>query len=158
MAVFGVFVSLFVFGAIALDSLLDLPGPLPEAARLAVSIPLIAAGVAITAWSAFHFLKVRGTPVPFNPPPKLVRTGPYRYTRNPMLSGVFLFLFGLGFIMSSFSLVMVFTPLFVLANAWELKAIEEPELVKRLGDEYVAYREQTPMFLPRLLQTRGVPR
>ena len=98
--------------------------------------------------SAVHFLKVRGTPVPFNPPPKLVSTGPYRYARNPMLTGVFLLLFGVGFWLGSASLVLVFTPLYVVMNVWELKHIEEPELVRRLGDEYVEYKRRTPMFVP----------
>jgi protein-S-isoprenylcysteine O-methyltransferase Ste14 len=47
-------------------------------------------------------------------------------------------------------LVFLFTPLFILANVWELKHIEEPELIRRLGDEYAAYRRRTPMFLPRV--------
>ncbi len=66
-----------------------------------------------------------------------------------MLTGVFLLLFGLGFAFNSLSLVCLFTPLYVLANVWELKSIEEPELVKRLGDDYLEYRSRTPMFLPR---------
>ena len=66
-----------------------------------------------------------------------------------MLTGVFLILFGIGFGVNSISLVFLFTPLFVLINVWELKQIEEPELMKRLGDEYIEYRGQTPMFLPR---------
>ena len=41
--------------------------------------------------------------MPFNPPPKVVKTGPYRYARNPMLTGVFLFLFGVGFGVNSIS-------------------------------------------------------
>ena len=65
-----------------------------------------------------------------------------------MLTGVFLFLFGVGFGVNSVSLVFFFTPLFALINVWELKEIEEPELMKRLGDEYIEYRRQTPMFLP----------
>jgi len=146
--IFGVFTALFVFAAIFVDRLLNLPHFLPEGARLKVSIPMIAAGLAIMAWSVFHFLKVQGTPVPFNPPPKVVKTGPYRYARNPMLTGVFLFLFGIGFIVNSISLVFFFTPLYVLLNVWELKKIEEPELVKRLGDEYIEYRRNTPMFIP----------
>lgn len=103
-------------------------------------------------WSVIRFLKVKGTPVPINPPPKLVSTGPYAYTRNPMLTGVFFLLFGIGFFLSSFSLIFVFTPLFILANYWELKVIEEPELLKRLDDEYRIYKEKTPMFFPRLNQ------
>jgi protein-S-isoprenylcysteine O-methyltransferase Ste14 len=150
LAVFGVFTTLFVLAALLVDSLLSLPGLLPESARLPVAIPLVAVGAAVTAWSALHFLKVKGTPVPFNPPPKVVTTGPYRYARNPMLTGVFLFLFGIGFGLGSASLVCFFTPLYVAINVWELRQIEEPELEKRLGREYLDYRRRTPMFLPGL--------
>jgi len=148
--VFGAFTALFVFAALWADKLLNLPILLPESVRLPVSIPVMAVGVAVTAWSGFHFLKVKGTPVPFNPPPEVVATGPYRYARNPMLTGVFLFLFGLGFCVNSVSLVFFFTPLFVLVNVWELKQIEEPELVKRFGDTYIEYQKRTPMFIPGL--------
>ena len=148
LAIFGVFTALFVLAAVVVDRLLSLPSLLPEGARLPVSIPVMAVGAAGTAWSALHFLRVKGTPVPFNPPPKVVNTGPYRYVRNPMLTGVFLFLFGVGFYINSFSLIFFFTPLFVLVNVWELKKIEEPELMKRLGDEYMEYQRHTPMFIP----------
>ena len=117
-------------------------GPFP------VSRPMILVRVAVTAWSAFHFLKVKGMPGPFNHPPRVVKTGPYRYARNPMLTGVFLFVFGTGFCINSVSLVFFFTPLYIVINVWELKEIEKPELMKRLGDEYIEYRRQTPMFIP----------
>ena len=152
VVIFGVFTALFVIAAILVDRLLGLPRFLPEGIRILLSIPLMAVGMGVAAWSAFHFLKVKGTPVPFNPPPKVVDTGPYRYARNPMLTGVFLFLFGVGFGINSFSLVFFFTPLYILIHVWELKEIEEPELMKRLGDEYVEYRKRTPMFFPRLKQ------
>ena len=152
VAVFGGFTALFVLAGILVDSLLTLPNLLPESARLPLAIPTMAVGLGFTAWSALHFLRAKGTPVPFNPPPRLVASGPYRLSRNPMLTGVILFLFGLGFAVNSVSLVLFFVPLFILANVWELKAIEEPELVKRLGAEYAEYRRRTPMFLPRILR------
>ncbi len=148
LLVFGAFTTFFVLAAIVVDRLLDLPRLLPDEATLLISIPVVAAGVAVTAWSVVHFLKVKGTPVPFNPPPKVVKTGPYQYVRNPMLTGVFLFLFGIGIGINSASLMFLFTPLYVVMNVLELKHIEEPELVKRLGDEYREYRRQTPMFIP----------
>lgn len=148
LTIFAAFTAFFVFAAIIVDRLLSLPHLLPKGARLPVSIPIIAVGLAVTAWSVFHFLKLKGTPVPFNPPPKVVKTGPYRYARNPMLSGVFLFLFGIGFFINSASLVFFFIPLYVLINVWELKKIEEPELIRRLGVEYIEYRRHTPMFIP----------
>jgi protein-S-isoprenylcysteine O-methyltransferase Ste14 len=150
VVIFGVFTGLFVILAVLVDRWLSLLWPLSSGLSWLMAAPLITIGVGLTAWSASHFLKVKGTPVPFNPPPTLVMTGPYQFVRNPMLTGVFLILFGIGFAIKSLSLVVLFTPLFVLANVWELKKIEEPELVKRLGEDYVAYQQQTPMFLPRM--------
>lgn len=148
VTIFFGFTAMFVLAAFLVDSVFGLPGLMPEGARIPISIPIMAAGFAVTAWSALHFLKVKGTPVPFNPPPTVVQTGPYRYVRNPMLSGVFLFLFGIGFFIDSVSLVFFFAPLYIGFNVWELKAIEEPELIKRLGNGYVEYRNRTPMFIP----------
>ena len=70
--------------------------------------------------------------------------------RNPMLTGVFVLLFGLGVLFRSISLVSIFTPLFILLNVWELKALEERELERRLGKDYVEYKKRVPMFIPRL--------
>ncbi len=148
LTIFGAFTAAFVLAALLLDRLLGLPGLLTEGARPPVAISLLAVGAAITLWSVLHFLSVEGTPVPFNPPPKVVQSGPYRYSRNPMVTGVFVLLFGLGFAFNSVSLVCFFTPLYVLTHVWELKKIEEPELEKRLGEEYIEYRSRTPMFLP----------
>jgi len=65
-----------------------------------------------------------------------------------MLSGVFILLFGVGILFASVSLVFIFTPLFILVNVLELKVIEEPELQRRLGKEYLEYKKRTPMFIP----------
>ena len=146
--IFGVFTGVFVALSMLTDRWLSLPWPLPSGPTWIIAVLLIVVGVGVTAWSALHFLKAKGTPVPFNPPPKLVSTGPYRFARNPMLTGVFLLLFGIGFALNSLSLVVIFTPLYILANVWELKEIEEPELVRRLGEDYAAYRRRTPMFIP----------
>ncbi len=147
VVIFGVFTGLFMVLAVLVDRWLSLLWPLSSVLSWLIAAPLITIGVGLTAWSASHFLKVKGTPVPFNPPPTLVMTGPDQFVRNPMLTGVFLLLFGIGFAIKSLSLVVLFTPLFVLANVWELKEIEEPELVKRLGEDYVAYKQRTPMFI-----------
>jgi protein-S-isoprenylcysteine O-methyltransferase Ste14 len=67
-----------------------------------------------------------------------------------MLTGIYLLMFGIGFGIGSLSLILIFTPLFILVNTIELKIIEEPELEKRLGKEYLEYKKRTPMFIPRL--------
>jgi protein-S-isoprenylcysteine O-methyltransferase Ste14 len=144
------FIALFIFAALQVDKFLDFPKLLPTSLNIIVSVPILAIGLFLMAWSVLHFVRVKGTPVPFNPPPKLVTTGPYAHVRNPMVTGVFVLLFGLGVLLRSISLVSIFTPLFILLNVWELKAVEERELERRLGKDYVEYKKRVPMFIPRL--------
>jgi protein-S-isoprenylcysteine O-methyltransferase Ste14 len=100
-------------------------------------------------WSMMTFFRIKGTPVPFNPPPKLVTNGPYAYMRNPMLTGLFITLFGCGIYFNSISLAFIFTPFFIICNLIEIKYIEEPELEKRLGKDYLEYKKKVPRFIPR---------
>jgi protein-S-isoprenylcysteine O-methyltransferase Ste14 len=149
----GFFLLLLVFlvvASLAVDSWLGLPQLLPASLHVIVPLPLLALGLFFMSWSILHFLKAKGTPVPFNPPSKLVTTGPYAFVRNPMLSGVFLLFFGFGLLLRSISLVFIFTPLFILLNVLELKGVEEPELERRLGKTYLEYKKRVPMFFPRL--------
>jgi protein-S-isoprenylcysteine O-methyltransferase Ste14 len=144
------FAALYVILSFPTDRLFNFPRLLPSPANAIIAAPLVLIGVSLMIWSQLHFLKVKGTPVPFNPPPKLVTDGPYALSRNPMLSGIFILLFGLGAAFKSVSLVLIFTPLFILINVMELKKIEEPELEMRLGVEYLEYKQRTPMFFPKI--------
>jgi len=145
---FGLLIFVFVIIALHVDRLIGLTDIFPGQLNIILSLPVFSLALFLLGWSVQNFLKAKGTPVPFNPPPQLVTSGPYAYTRNPMLTGVFALLLGLGIFFESVSLLFIFTPLFIFVNFWELKAIEEPELVKRLGQEYIEYRKRTPMFFP----------
>ena len=147
---FFTIIVIFIAVSLQVDEFLELPKLLPAPLNVIVSIPILAIGMFLMLWSILHFIKVKGTPAPFNPPSKLVTTGPYAYIRNPMLTGVFLLLYGFGALFRSISLVFIFTPLFILLNVLELKAIEELELEKRFGKEYIEYKKRVPMFIPRL--------
>jgi protein-S-isoprenylcysteine O-methyltransferase Ste14 len=141
-------IGLFIFLSFLVDQILHLPKIFGYPWTLIIGSPVIIAGFILMFFSMFHFLKARGTPVPFSPPPKLVSDGPYQFARNPMLTGIFVQLFGLGILCNSLTLILIFTPLFIFINYWELKRVEEPELEKRLGQEYIDYKKQVPMFFP----------
>ena len=149
---FTLFITLLVLLALYIDQVLTLPRLFSAPFNFIFSLPILFLGLFLIGWSVLHFLKVKGTPVPFNPPPRLVTDGPYAYARNPMLSGVFILLFGFGILIGSISFTFIFTPLFIALNVWELKAIEEPELAKRLGEAYLEYKKKTPMFIPNFRQ------
>jgi protein-S-isoprenylcysteine O-methyltransferase Ste14 len=137
---------LVVFGGLATDRALALGPLLPGAPGSVIGAALLAVGLALWAWCLALF---RGTGVPFNPPSELVVAGPYAWVRNPMLGGLCVALFGMGFILHSVSMVFLWTPAFVLLNLVELKAVEEPELERRLGATYREYRARVPMLVPR---------
>jgi len=88
--------------------------------------------------------------VPLNPPQKLITTDLYSQIRNPMLLGWIIMLFGVGILLNSISLILIFTPLFILLNILYLKTIEEKEMEKKFGEEYLEYKKSVPMFIPRL--------
>ncbi len=79
---------------------------------------------------------------------KLVVTGPYKYTRNPMLFGACTFYYAIAvylnsvFALAAVVLFMTFMLIFVV------KLSEEPRLRKDFGAEYEAYRQRVSMFIP----------
>lgn len=152
---FCLVVFLFIVAALHVDHWMGVIDMFQGRLPILLSLPLFSIALFMIRWSVHHFLKAKGTPVPINPPPRIVKSGPYAYVRNPMLTGVFALLFGIGVLLESVSLLFIFTPLFILINVWELKAIEEPELLKRLGREYAEYRETTPMFFPKIQKRKG---
>lgn len=147
-------IGLFIIISLWIDKLLHFSKLISYPLNIIVSFFILATGLFLVLWSILDFIKVKGTPVPFNPPPELVTTGPYSYVRNPMLSGVFILMFGFGVLLNSISLVFIFTPIFILLNFLELKAIEEPELGNRLGKDYSKYKKRVPMFIPKLRRTK----
>jgi protein-S-isoprenylcysteine O-methyltransferase Ste14 len=148
--IFLFIVLLLIFTSFFLDRFLGLPKFISMPLSIAVSAPFLIIGVFLWLWSAVKFFKTKGTPVPVNPPPKLVTGGPYAYSRNPMMTGLFLVVAGIGILFGSISLTFIMTPLFVLMSILEFKYIEEPELMKRFGKEYAEYRKRTPIIIPKI--------
>lgn len=91
----------------------------------------------------------RGTLAPWQPTEKLVVAGPYRFVRNPMISGVAFVLAGEVALSGSWWL-LGWWGLFVLGNAIYIPVSEEPGLVERFGESYRVYRKNVPRWVPRL--------
>ena len=91
----------------------------------------------------------RGTLAPWDPPRVLVVRGPYRYVRNPMISGVLLVLLGEALLLLSLPHAL-WTLAFFALNAVYIPLVEEPELVRRFGASYREYCRHVPRVVPRL--------
>jgi protein-S-isoprenylcysteine O-methyltransferase Ste14 len=115
-----------------------------------VGIPLITAGVLLVISTVALFVTVgRGTLAPWDPTTRLVVEGPYRYVRNPMISGVLFTLLGEAACFASFPLLTWFAAVLGV-NAVYFPLVEERGLRRRFGAEYDEYAANVPRWIPRL--------
>jgi protein-S-isoprenylcysteine O-methyltransferase Ste14 len=90
-----------------------------------------------------------GTLAPWDPPRRLVLHGPYRYVRNPMISGVVFVLFGEALILISRQ-HLTWALTFLALNFIYIPLFEEPQLKRRFGADYVEYCRHVRRLVPRL--------
>jgi protein-S-isoprenylcysteine O-methyltransferase Ste14 len=114
---------------------------------------LIACGLGLMIWTVTLFHRVGkgtlGVGAVMGEPVHLVVRGPYRHVRNPMITGVLCILLGEAAITASGWLLGWFA-IFLTFQLIAIRFWEEPHLVKRFGNEYIAYRRNVPRWIPRI--------
>jgi protein-S-isoprenylcysteine O-methyltransferase Ste14 len=128
---------------------MGLPTSLLGWGSVALGLLSLAAGLTLFAASLARFaIQGKGTLAPWDPPRHLVVTGPYRYVRNPMISGVV-------FILIAEALALRSTPhawwaaIFIAINISYISAFEEPQLERRFGESYRRYCRNVRRIVPR---------
>jgi protein-S-isoprenylcysteine O-methyltransferase Ste14 len=109
-------------------------------------VPFLA-GVGLLLWSVREFYAAGcGTLAPWSPPQRLVVTGPYSASRNPMYVAVVLILMGwaLGFHSGALAIYAA-----GVAVAFHLRIVyaEEPWLARTHGEAWPRYRNEVPRWL-----------
>lgn len=111
---------------------------------------LLVIGLRLFAASLTRFaVEGKGTLAPWDPPRELVVRGPYRYARNPMISGVVFVLGGESALLLSLPHAQWFL-VFLAANLVFIPLFEEPQLRARFGEAYAEYCRHVPRVIPRL--------
>ena len=77
----------------------------------------------------------------------LVVSGPYKYTRNPMLFGTLLIYLAFALFMNSITAVVLISAIFVFMLTVVVK-MEERRMLKDFGKPYEEYRKKVSMFIP----------
>jgi protein-S-isoprenylcysteine O-methyltransferase Ste14 len=110
----------------------------------------LSAGAVLFATCVFLFwTRGRGTLAPWDPPRRFVAEGPYRFVRNPMITGVVLVLVGESCLLRSMA-VAGWTLMVIVVNMIYIPLVEEPMLEDRFGASYKDYLKAVPRFVPRL--------
>ncbi len=82
----------------------------------------------------------------FKQPKKLVTTGLFRYSRNPIYLGFSIALFGVAIVLGNFIAFDGFFAFIIAANLWYIP-FEENEMEKQFGQDYLAYKKKVGRWL-----------
>ena len=129
--------------------LLHLGWPFPFLpGRLAAGLgaPVVAVAIALFAYAAGTF-RAAGTPVPARKPTTvIVRSGPYRFSRNPIYLAFSLLQLGIAIWVNSLWLVATLVGAVVLMHGVVIPR-EEEYLQRRFGAPYLAYKTAVRRWL-----------
>lgn len=123
--------------------------PLPRLGReydLAIGIALIVVGAMLAAWGVITFLRARTAIIPHHRASQLVRGGPYRFTRNPMYTGLTTVYVGATILLRD-AWPLILLPVVLLILIRLVIRREERYLQDAFGSEYAEYRARVRRFL-----------
>ena len=133
----------------------EVPSTVAETLLVIPGLVFLLVGLVLFSATLFLFpTRGKGTLAPWDPPRHLVVRGPYRFVRNPMISGVIFILFGEALFLRSVPHA-IWATVFLALNLIHIPLLEEPQLEERFGDDYRRYANHVPRFLPRLRPSRG---
>jgi protein-S-isoprenylcysteine O-methyltransferase Ste14 len=120
----------------------------PAAMRALCVIGSIAllCGVSLITWGVLTFIRARTALIPHHAASRLVQTGPYRFTRNPMYTGFTLVYVGVSLFLNA-AWPLLFLPVALLALFHFVIRKEERYLTAAFGDEYTSYQRRVRRWL-----------
>ena len=84
-----------------------------------VAILIFILGLYLVVWVSVAFVRIgQGTPIPIEPPTRLVIVGPYRYLRNPMYTGALLMVLADALYFGSWWIVLYAAGLWAILHAF----------------------------------------
>ncbi len=118
--------------------------------RWAGLIPFVL-GIALLVWVHRHLSRNFTGTVQIRPGGAVVTTGPYAYVRHPMYWSFLLIAAGIFLLTANWFLGGGFL-LIILLVMFVRMPIEEAQLIKAYGEEYVAYSKRTGKFFPKFFK------
>jgi protein-S-isoprenylcysteine O-methyltransferase Ste14 len=113
--------------------------------REALGLALFGIGLLFAIWARVHIGRNWGTPMSRKKEPELVTSGPYRFVRHPIYSGILLAAAGTALALGWFWLIVV-----GLAGIYFIYAatVEERYLTEQFPDAYPDYKRSSKMLVP----------
>lgn len=114
----------------------------------AIGAVVFASGLALAVWARLYLGRNWGMPMTQKEEPELVTSGPYRFVRHPIYTGLLLGLVGTALASNPLGLIV---SLVVGAYFYYAASVEEKNLGATFPTEYPAYRSRTKKIIPFVL-------
>jgi protein-S-isoprenylcysteine O-methyltransferase Ste14 len=114
----------------------------------AIGAVAFASGIALAIWARVRLGSNWGMPMTQKVEPELVTSGPYRFVRHPIYSGLLLALLGTALVTNLIGLIIV---VILGAYFYYSASVEEKNLTAIFPAAYPAYRTTTKMLIPFVL-------
>lgn len=111
-----------------------------------VGAALLVLAVVIVLVAFYTFYKAKTHIEPWKPTSNIITTGIFAYSRNPIYIAMSLVPMGLGFIFSSFWILISLLPALVAVYFVAIKK-EEAYLEQKFGEEYLQYQQKVRRWL-----------
>jgi protein-S-isoprenylcysteine O-methyltransferase Ste14 len=139
VSVVGVFLIAGVLrGALAVHSVI----------LAAIGAVLFACGIALAVWARLHLGRNWGMPMTQRAEPELVTSGPYRFVRHPIYSGLLTAMLGTALVNNLLGLIVVAV---LVGYFYYCGIVEERNLAATFPTAYPEYARRTKMLIPFLL-------
>lgn len=116
-----------------------------DLSRAVIGLVLFGAGLAFAIWARLHIGRNWGTPMSQKEQPELVTSGPYRYVRHPIYSGIIVAGVGTAIALSwGWWIAVVLAGIYFVYSA----TVEERYLAEQFPEAYPRYKRSTKMLLP----------
>jgi protein-S-isoprenylcysteine O-methyltransferase Ste14 len=110
-----------------------------------IGVVLCVAGLAFAVWARLHLGRNWGPPMSLREGHEIITTGPYRYVRHPIYSGILLALLGSGLSAGRrwFVAFIVVSAFFIFSAR-----TEERLMLQQFPNEYPEYKKRTKALIP----------
>lgn len=122
------------------------PDALDTLAITIVGLVLVVLGLLLVHAAHRTFVQAKQTPAPGYASTRLIRTGIFRYSRNPTSVGFLVALIGLVFLLQNIGIALAILPYAVLTNCILIKP-EEAYLEHVFGKDYRLYKHRVRRWL-----------
>lgn len=112
-----------------------------------LGVAITGVGILLCVWARVHLGNYWSDKVVLKTDHQLVRTGPYRYLRHPIYSGVLLGILGTAIVLGEWRGILALA--IMSANYFVKARREERLLAGQFGAQYAEYRKQAGFLAPR---------